>query len=189
MPSEQEREFELVLGNRQLFSVLFIVIVLLAVFFSMGYVMGRNSAPAVAARSAEPASRETVSPRPSASSTQPAAPAGDTTSTPSQSLPLPTPAASTPAQSPQSKPLEVAPVSVTEPQPGQTYWQVSAVAKPEAELLVEVLTNKKFRAIVAPGPNEKLFRVLVGPARDQAELGKLRSDLEQAGFKPMLRKY
>src|SRR3954453_18247688 len=42
---DQDNEFELVLGNKQLFSVLFVVFVLLGVFFAMGYLMGRSSAP------------------------------------------------------------------------------------------------------------------------------------------------
>ena len=45
MPKNDEGEFELVLGNRQLLSVFAIVVILLGVFFSMGYVVGRNSAP------------------------------------------------------------------------------------------------------------------------------------------------
>jgi len=46
MPSHEEGEFELVLGNKQLLSVFFLVILLLGVFFSMGYIVGRNTAPA-----------------------------------------------------------------------------------------------------------------------------------------------
>jgi len=42
-------EFELVLGNKQLFSVFFIVVVLLGVCFLMGYVVGKNSAPILSA--------------------------------------------------------------------------------------------------------------------------------------------
>jgi cell division septation protein DedD len=66
---------------------------------------------------------------------------------------------------------------------------VSAVAKPEAELLVEVLLKKGFRAGIAAGPNDKIFRVLVGPAKDMAELGKLKTGLEESGFKSMVRRY
>ena len=48
--SEMEgSEFELVLGNKQLLSVFFIVVILLGIFFTMGYVVGRNSAPVDAA--------------------------------------------------------------------------------------------------------------------------------------------
>src|SRR3954466_12563823 len=55
---DQDNEFELVLGNKQLFSVLFIVFVLLGVFFAMGYVLGRSSAPIepLTARKSEAAS-------------------------------------------------------------------------------------------------------------------------------------
>jgi hypothetical protein len=63
------------------------------------------------------------------------------------------------------------------------------VAKAEGEILTELLVKKGFRAVVAPGPSDKLFRVLVGPAKDTAELGKMKSDLELAGFKSIIRKY
>ena len=46
MPTNEEGEFELVLGNKQLLSVFFIVVVLLGVFFTMGYIVGRNMSPA-----------------------------------------------------------------------------------------------------------------------------------------------
>ncbi len=41
----EDGESELVLGNKQMLSVFFIVIVMLGVFFAMGYVVGKNSAP------------------------------------------------------------------------------------------------------------------------------------------------
>ena len=47
--SKTEGEYELVLGNRQLLSAFFIIVILFGVFFTMGYVVGRNSAPAAAA--------------------------------------------------------------------------------------------------------------------------------------------
>ena len=43
MAKNEVGEFELVLGNKQLLSVFFIVVVLLAVFFTMGFIVGRNS--------------------------------------------------------------------------------------------------------------------------------------------------
>src|SRR5215471_9985659 len=48
MPKNEDGEFELILGNRQLLSVFFIVVALLSVFFTMGYIVGRNSAPVIA---------------------------------------------------------------------------------------------------------------------------------------------
>src|ERR1700736_5146624 len=48
MPKNDEGEFELVLGNRQLLSGFFIVVVLFGLFFTMGYIVGRHSFPAPA---------------------------------------------------------------------------------------------------------------------------------------------
>ena len=49
MPKNEDGEFELILGNRQLLSVFFIVVVLFGVFFTMGYIVGRNNPPPLAA--------------------------------------------------------------------------------------------------------------------------------------------
>jgi len=43
MAGREDGEFELILGNRQLLAVLFIVIVLLGVFFVMGFLAGRST--------------------------------------------------------------------------------------------------------------------------------------------------
>ena len=43
--AKTDGEYELVLGNRQLLSAFFIVVILFALFFTMGYIVGRNSAP------------------------------------------------------------------------------------------------------------------------------------------------
>src|SRR5579872_3842346 len=48
LPKNEDGEFELILGNRQLLSVFFIVVILLGVFFTMGYIVGRNSGPVAA---------------------------------------------------------------------------------------------------------------------------------------------
>src|SRR6266436_1967875 len=74
--SKTDGEYELVLGNRQLLSAFFIVVILFGVFFTMGYVVGRNSAPASAA--SLPSTTVAGSQRPEAASPaptpQPAAP-------------------------------------------------------------------------------------------------------------------
>ena len=58
MAMNDDGEFELVLGNKQLFSVFFIVVVLLGVCFLMGYVVGKNSAPVLNAAIAPSGDRE-----------------------------------------------------------------------------------------------------------------------------------
>jgi cell division septation protein DedD len=175
MPQNEQGEFELVLGNKELLTVLFIVVVLLGVFFSMGYVVGRNSAPVETARRSEPYVRT------DAPSAMPDKRPQTDTATPAQSARSPETAASMTAQR--------TTVPVTEPEPGQTFLQVSAVARPEAEILVQTLAKRGFRALLAPGPDDAKYRVLVGPAQDAAAIAKLRSELEQAGFRPFPKKY
>jgi hypothetical protein len=192
MHAENEREFELVLGNKQLLGLLFLTFVLLGVFFALGYAMGRNAAPSLIVDPVGPTrpSSGSSSQKPRAAEgivrPQPASPANADAVAPAEATPQP-------AAQPSSTAVsggEAAPVVVMlDPKPGETYLQVTAVKRPEAELLVEVLTRKGFAAGLAPAPLENMFRVLVGPVRGDADQGKLKSDLEQAGFKPIPRRY
>lgn len=173
---------ELLLGYKELFSLLFIVFVLLGVFFAMGYVMGRNSGPLNTARPAEASESNSSARTGRQSAAQSPVVIDERPSAPEQAAPSGQSAAP-------ASPADAGPLTVVEPKPGQAFLQVSAVAKPEAELLVEILTKKGFRAIVAPGPSEKLFRVLVGPADNDADLARTRTELEQSGFRPIPRRY
>jgi cell division septation protein DedD len=206
LAKNEEGEFELILGNRQLISVFLIVVILLGVFFSMGYIVGRNSAPVVAAenaRSSKASTEATAEPaqasppsQPASSAPAPKAPeetkASPLASThPEQPAPSATPAAAPPAEPPKLKPAPVVarPSVPTDPAPGD-YWQVVATARPDAEIISEALVKKGFHAVVAPAPKDGVFRVLVGPLRDAATQAQTRTQLEAAGFKnPLIRKY
>jgi len=194
MPRNDDGESEYILGNKQLLSVFFIVIILMGVFFTIGYIVGRNSGPSETAKHAAPTDAATPPRTDAQSAMAPAATPAAVTPTPTVVEPVaqkPTETAAAPPRvvetpKPAAKdPIEVSAVtaSISQPIPGQVYVQVMAVAKPEAEVLAEVLAKKGFKAMVSPGPNEKIFRVLVGPAKDMADAGKIKGDLEQAGFK------
>ncbi|HTR35592.1 MAG TPA: hypothetical protein VMH80_06805 [Bryobacteraceae bacterium] len=216
MPKNDEGEFELVLGNRQLISVFLIVVILLGVFFSMGYIVGRNSAsaaPAETARNDKAPQPETAptpdtsaqQPEPAASSQSDAQPAATTTQPETTAPPESKPAESKPAraekaaQEPKPKPAPASPraatpaperASVTGQPPAGDYWQVVATARPDAEIIAETISKRGFHAVLAPAPKEGIFRVLVGPLPDAATQAKTRTSLEAAGFKnPILRKY
>jgi len=65
---------------------------------------------------------------------------------------------------------------------GQTYLQLAATSKHEADIMVDVLRKKSFKAMAAeiderPGT----YRVLVGPITDTTA-NKMRADLQGAGF-------
>ncbi len=49
--TQADGEKELVLGNRQLISLFFVVVALCGVFFAMGYLIGRNSTKGIVAGS------------------------------------------------------------------------------------------------------------------------------------------
>ncbi len=198
MPRNEEGQFEVLLGNKQLLSILFIVVILLGVFFTMGYILGRNSTTAV-----ETPAAGKVAPPPSALAPEPksASPFGES----SQRKPASSPqAASAPeAAQPPAAPMTTQPANMTPPAaapeppaaasleplvPG-AYLQVVATKRPEAELIAEVLKKKGFPSLIAPHPTEPVFRVLVGPLEGPDAIAKARADLQTAGFKPLLRKF
>ena len=194
MAKNEDGEFELILGNRQLLSVFFIVVILLGVFFTMGYIVGRNSSPAapdVAATHKETAPPLVVDspsrpPEPVIDTPAPSAPPKETAAKrpPATETPKPPgPAKETklePARSEAATAEKSAPSD--EPGAGQTYLQLAATGKREADIMVDVLRQKKFKAMAAEIP-ERLgtFRVLVGPLTD-GDVNKWRADLQGAGF-------
>jgi cell division protein FtsN len=227
MPRNEDGDFELVLGNRQLLSVFFILVVLLGIFFTMGYILGRNPPSsegvevATLNRPADTTPREPIVVEPARPSDTAKAPATksdavDTKPSPTPSepvrqavqkpdsakpaevkppVPAPKPVESKPApppaeaKTPPAKPKPTETAVTGAPAAGQLYLQVAAVGKSEGELYVEVLAKKGFQAIVAPGPSASIYRVLVGPLKDQAAVARAKTDLEAIGIKPIVRKY
>lgn len=196
MPKNEDGEFELILANRQLLSVFFIVVVLLGVFFTMGYIVGRNSGPAADVASARKPDTKPLVVDSSAPAETPAA---------ASSAPAPTPApvSTQPQHVEETKPKPQPPVAKEEPPPakkekdkpkekpaavsappaaGQTYLQLVATAKAEADVMVDVLHQKSFKAVAMEIPEKPgTYRVLVGPLAD-GSLNKTKSDLTSSGF-------
>jgi len=187
MPRTEDGQFEMLLGNKQLLSILFIVVILMGVFFTMGYVLGRNSATEETASVAMPAQRTAQPPAPDSGVPSPF-PASNPPSGSVEPVQLPRVESPAPAPVPELIRTERPPVSPG-PAPGESYLQVAAVKRPEAELISEILKKKGFAASIAPHPTEPVYRVLVGPLGDVDEVAKVRADLQTAGFKPILRKF
>lgn len=134
---ELTSEYELVLGRTQIASWLFVGVIAVAVCASLAYLAGETVAAKKTARTAA------VTPGP-----VPAA-------LPQASLlPRTEPSVKT------TRPL------VAEPEVGKVYVQVGAVERGTAVILAEGMRVHGFDAFVAPGPNDKLFRVLIGPLPD-----------------------
>ena len=178
MAKTEDGEFELVLGNRQLLSFFFIVMILMGVCFAMGYMVGRNSAPASAELPPKHAETKPViseAPVPSKETTP--APAAE----PSAKLAPSTPAPTSVAQP--STPTKLPSVSVgSQPESGKTYLQLVAVREDEAGVMLDVLRKNKFSAIAAEIPEKPgTFRVLVGPLAE-SDIAKTKTDLINSGF-------
>jgi cell division septation protein DedD len=183
LPKNEDGEFELILGNRQLLSVFFIVVILLGVFFTMGYIVGRNSGTLTADVAATPApdgKPQVVEPPAKISEPAPAPP--PPTETAPQLPAKETEPAPEPLPKPEKVKAEPARSGASHPAAGQTYLQLAATSKHEADIMVDVLRKKSFKAMAAeidekPGT----YRVLVGPVTETTA-NKMRADLQGAGF-------
>jgi cell division protein FtsN len=74
-------------------------------------------------------------------------------------------------------------VASSELPPG-SFWQVLAVKPEVAEAMRSTLKDKGFQVSLTPGTNN-LTRVLVGPYNDSPSLGRAKTELETAGFRPV----
>ena len=161
----------------------------------MGYIVGRNSGPVggpeVAAtpkgepkplvvegppREAKPAPAETSSAPPSRTAAQQPVPDRPRTQEPVKEIraePL----------KPEKRAPAVSPAAANDqPIAGQTYLQLAATGKHEADVMVDVLRKKSFNAMAAEiAEKPGTFRVLVGPI-PEGSINKVRADLESLGF-------
>lgn len=193
MPKNEDGEFELVLGNHQLFGVFFIVVMLFGVFFVMGYIVGQNSAPlgrADVAANHKPDEKPVVVDSPGRPEEQPAASSSAPATTSAETAPSqPSPVETTPAKPPKAlpkappkEPEKPASAASSQPAAGESYLQLAATGKDQADALVDVLRKNNFPALDYEVPEKPgIFRVLVGPIKD-GETNKLRADLQGKGF-------
>jgi cell division septation protein DedD len=196
MRNNETGEFELVVGNRQLLSGFFIVVLLFAVAFAMGYVVGQNSprsarlasdaassSPVTSASDSRPMPASPVAAPPRAQpADQVAQPAADGSPQPS-TQPARDPNAAVATAPPAVASSELVPSASLPP---GSFWQLMAIRQPEAEAMRQTLKDKGFPAVLSPGPNN-LTRVLVGPYGDTQSFGRAKTDLENAGFQPPVR--
>ena len=204
---------EITLGTAKLLGLFFGLVIICAVFFALGYTLGRKSDAGLAAGTAAPLQSASNGPKPAGSApTQPAPPmtfykaveqkdanaqltpastdAGSTTPTAAGQAAASSPVA--PSAATQMPPSETAnPPDPMAPIPmGGYFVQVAAVSKQEdAEALVDALKKKQYPAFVASNSStDKLFRVQVGPFADIKDAEAMRSRLINDGYNPILKK-
>ena len=88
-----------------------------------------------------------------------------------------------------TKPPEAAKPPAARSAPGRKiHYQVAALrVRKNAKQLVDWLRSEGFPAMIQPASDGGLYRVLVGPFRNEAEAASARNRLGEDGFKPMPR--
>ena len=214
---DPEQDTEITLGTAKLLTLFFGLVVVCAVFFALGYTLGRKSDVGFAAPgAATPLKPASNGPKPAGSASQSAPqmtfykaveqkdanaqltpPSSDANSAAGQPASSPAnsqPAASSPGTSASgtAQPSQTGnPPDPMAPLPSSSYFvQVAAVTKQEdAESLVDALKKKQYPAFVAANSaNEKLFRVQIGPFTDVKDAEATRSRLINDGYNPILKK-
>jgi cell division septation protein DedD len=202
-----------VLESRHLIGLFVGVVILCAVFFTLGYVMGRSQyAGAVQAayapgRTVVPetdrkrASPKEITPAPAGdwdfyanknnnelekptSAPKPAAP-------PAASIAMNTAAARPPSAQP--RPSRVASQPTRDGSPrmfgGNLILQVAAVMRQsDALAMADALQRKKFPSFVVAPSTDNFYRVQVGPYPDEHAADNAKSALDRAGFKAIIRR-
>ena len=195
MASSQDTE--ITLGTGKLLVLFFGLVAICAVFFGLGYTLGRKSEPGLAstapatqtsANIGKPGSAPQAETQPqqmtfykSVEQKEPSAeltPAVDSTTTANQTIPAATP------------PAPSAPDPTAIPAGPGYVVQVAAVSKQEdAQALVEALKKKDYPAFVASASStDKLFRVQLGPYPDIKDAEAVRTKLVSDGYSPILKK-
>lgn len=195
---------EITLGTGKLLVLFFGLVGICALFFALGYSLGRKSEPPITTASAAiPQTTSNAGKTSSGSATTPMTfyksveqkdanpqltPAATDTKTDlktdAKTDPSAVPANATPTPAPATNP----PDSTATLPTGGYFVQVVAVSKQEdADFLVDTLKKKQYAAFTA-AVNDKLFRVQVGPFADIKDAEAVRSKLILDGYSPILKK-
>lgn len=198
---------EITLGTGRLLVLFFGLVVICAIFFSLGYTLGKNNAPRPSlvtdASAATPASTDKPAagtPCPAGQDCSSGAPPADELTfyksveqkDPTAQLNTPAPSAPAPAAKPQAAQTAAAkpaPEMATAPMGTGYTVQVAAVSKQQdAEALVDALHKKQYPAFIADNAGDKLFHVQVGPFAKLDDADAMKQRLLNDGYNPMVKR-
>jgi DedD protein len=189
MATAASEDTEITLGTGKMLALFFGLVILCAVFFGMGFSLGKNSASPIAG-DLSPVTTKTGGVRPSAvKPNSPVVSDSGSDKAPSQkdadAIPkavASTDTSATPASVDKSSDPTAAPVN-------GYFVQVAAVSKQEdADALVDALKKKQYPALAASIPTDKLFHVQVGPFADIKDAESMRTKLLGDGYNPIVKK-
>jgi cell division septation protein DedD len=192
---------EITLGTGKLLVLFFGLVAICALFFALGYSLGRKSEPMMATAST-PATPQVSANAAKASSGSAAPPmtfykaVEQKEATPELTPPADTKTDTTAAPATTTAPTQVQQAQSTAVDPSTTlpatgyFVQIAAVTKQEdAQALVDALKKKDYPAFVAAqSTSDKLFHVQLGPFAEQKDAEAMRARLIGDGYNPMVKK-
>lgn len=202
---ESTPDTEITLGTAKLLGLFFGLVMICAVFFALGYTLGRKSDVALISSTTVPLQTASNAPKP-AGAPAAATPAmtfykaveqkdanpqltpASADTTPATTQPPAASASTSPSATPEQTANAPDPMAAL---PTSSYFvQVAAVSKEDdAEALVDALKKKQYPAFVAAASTvDKLFRVQVGPFGDIKDAEAMRARLINDGYNPILKK-
>jgi cell division septation protein DedD len=188
------QDTEITLGTGRLLGIFFGLVVVCALFFGLGFSMGRNSVKSTLTMEEQPASTMPVQsnaaqkvnpgmPEKAAPAAEPATAPAETATAQSEqpASAVTTPAATAAPQAPE--------LSKTATAAGAYTVQVAAVSKQEdAEALVSALRKKSYPVFIASNATDKLFHVQIGPFTDIKDAESMKTKLTGDGYNPIVKR-
>jgi DedD protein len=195
MATATSQDTEITLGTGKMLALFFGLVALCAVFFGMGFSLGRSSVRIASPDLPAATTVSTSGARPSAVRTTSANPPADMTfykaveSKDVNTQPVPKEVSTSASES--TAPVNAAAsADPTAPSPANSYFvQVAAVSKAEdADALVDALKKKQYPAFSTNTPTDKLIHVQVGPYPDIKDAELMRGKLVSDGYNPILKR-
>jgi cell division septation protein DedD len=206
---ELKDDAEITLGTGKLLGIFFGLAAICAVFFTMGYMLGRGSAAGAKTEivgsvpSGSPANKPSAVNNKGADTSAQNCVAGSTNCPPTGSTPVDSANGQASASNPQPQAANnvesaaaagtsspnVPTAEIKNVAAGSYIVQVAAVSKQEdAEFLVAALRKKQYPVFLAAGGGDAYFRVQVGPFTDAKEAETMRARLAGEGYNPIVKK-
>jgi len=194
MATATSQDTEITLGTGKMLALFFGLVALCAVFFGVGFSLGRSSVRIASPDLPATTTVTTGGQRPSAVKTTSAAAPADMTfykavesKDGNSQLVVKEAAAETPT--PVATGSTAAADPAAPPSLNSYFVQVAAVSKVEdAEALVDALKKKQYPAFSTSTPTDKLIHVQVGPYADIKDAELMRGKLVSDGYNPILKR-
>jgi DedD protein len=196
MPTATSQDTEITLGTGKMLALFFGLVALCAVFFGMGFSLGRSSVRIASPDVPATTTVTTGGQRPSAVKTNNATTPADMTfykaveSKDGNTQPVVKEAAAETSETAAPTSAATATPDPTAPPSVNSYYvQVAAVSKAEdAAALVDALKKKQYPAFSTNTPTDKLIHVQVGPYADIKDAELMRGKLVSDGYNPILKR-